>query len=58
MSRDREARLIERLRKCADDPMWDAHAEVSKALLREVIVGLEKLAAQLEQLRAEVEKLK
>jgi hypothetical protein len=32
--------LIKRLDRYADDPMWDAHAEVPKILLREAIAAL------------------
>ena len=32
--------LVRRLRRYADDPMWDSHAEVPKILLLETIEAL------------------
>jgi hypothetical protein len=39
--------LVERLRLCAEDPMWDAHAEVSKALLTNAADRIQTLEAVL-----------
>ena len=36
--------LVARLRACADDPMWDAHAEVPKALLAYAANALQETA--------------
>lgn len=48
--------LVERLRQCADDPMWSDHAEVPKQWLSEAAAALEAQAAELvakEEARAE-----
>lgn len=36
--------LVARLRACAEDPMWDAHAEVPKALLADAASALQETA--------------
>lgn len=43
--------IVERLDACADDPMWAAHCEMSKATAR-------KAAAEITRLRAEAEALR
>jgi hypothetical protein len=40
------AEVIERLRACADDPMWANHAEVNKATLRTAVALLEADATE------------
>lgn len=45
--------LVERLRACADDPMWTSHAEVPKAICRKAASEIERLRAALAQ-RGEV----
>jgi len=40
--------LVKSLRLCAEDPMWDAHAEVSKTLLDKAIDRIETLETALE----------
>jgi len=45
--------LVERLRLCADDPMWADHAEVPKAWLREAVAALSGADAEIERLRGD-----
>lgn len=35
--------VLERLRHCAEDPMWSDHAEVNKSLLREAVLEIQRL---------------
>lgn len=37
--------LLERLRACAEDPMWADHAEVHKSLLAMAVAEIERLQA-------------
>lgn len=41
-----DSALIDTLQACADDPMWDAHAEVPKSLLHKAIKELRACAQE------------
>lgn len=41
--------LSKRIRDCAEDPMWDAHAEVPKVLLAHAANHIEALEAALRE---------
>lgn len=44
--------LVERLKVIADDPMWDAHCEISKATLRSTIEAISTLLRERDEARA------
>ena len=41
--------LVKSIRRCAEDPMWEAHAEVSKILLNKTADRIEALEAALQR---------
>ena len=47
--------IVERLDACADDPMWAAHCEMSKATARKAAAEITRLRAEAEALRKALE---
>lgn len=48
--------IVERLNACADDPMWAAHCEMSKATARKAAAEITRLRAEAEALRKDAER--
>ena len=49
--------IVERLDACADDPMWAAHCEMSKATARKAAAEITRLRAEAEALRNALESI-
>ena len=49
--------IVERLDACADDPMWAAHCEMSKATARKAAAEITRLRAEAEALRKALQQL-
>ena len=49
--------IVERLDACADDPMWAAHCEMSKATARKAAAEITRLRAEAEALRKDAARL-